>query len=136
MPLRMSGTLRTNRADLVAAALAGGTLELRSGSQPANVAAPDAGILLCVISVPVGGFSGSVNGTFQAQDTWTGTATLAAGAGAIIQHFRFKSSTGEAVLDGAVSVPGGGGQMIINEVEVVSSQPVIVAGFSYTDGNR
>lgn len=136
MPLRMSGTLRTSRADLVAAALAGGTLELRSGSQPTNVAAPDAGTLLCVISVPVGGFSGSVDGTFQAQDTWTGTALPAAGAGATIQHFRFKSSTGAAVLDGAVSVPGGGGQMIINEVEVVSSQPVIVAGFSYTDGNR
>jgi hypothetical protein len=57
----------------------------------------------------------------------------AAGAGALIGHFRIKA--GATCHDqGTVTVSGGGGDMTLNNPNVANTQVVTVTGFTVTMG--
>lgn len=135
MTLRMSIGLRNARATLINTYAANGVLELRSGAQPASLAEADSGLLLCSVELSAAPFATATNGTITLQGIWTGVGLAAAGAGTSAGHFRMKTSTGSAFLDGSVSVPGGGGELIVDSLEIAQYQPIRVLALSYTDGN-
>lgn len=136
MPLKMSPLLRNLRATQLGVFLAGGSVELRSGSQPASTTVADSGLLLCSVPLPLVCFGTASNGTVLKSGTWQGLATQAASInGSIIGHFRMKASHGAVGLDGSVSLTEGGGQMILSTLKVRPMQLIQVLFFSYTDGN-
>lgn len=106
MALKQSDTLRNNRAAELEALLTNGTLEIRSGAQPANVAAAATGTLLCSITLPADCLTAPSSGAVSKNGTWSGTGEAAAGGGTAAGHFRFKTSGGAAVMDGAISQAG------------------------------
>lgn len=133
MAIQLSVTARNARLDAFETA-AGATarLQIRTGAQPANCAAADAGTLLCEIALPADYLANASAGTKIKNGTWTGTA-VASGTAA---HFRIKDSAGTTChLQGNVTATSGGGDMELDNVSIASSQTVTVSTFSLTDGN-
>lgn len=135
MPLKMSPTLRSNRANQIGLLIAEGTVEIRSGAQPASVLTADAGTLLCTITLPVNCLTTAVDGVVSKNGDWAGVGGVGASTGTAAGHFRCKSPGGAAVLDGTITAVGGGGQMTLDNINVAQNQAVLVNSFSYTDGN-
>lgn len=103
-------------------------LQIRTGGQPASCAAASTGTKLCEITLPPDFMTPAVNGQKSKNGTWTGSAT-AAGTAA---HFRLLKSDGsECLLQGRVTVDGGGGDLTIDNVSVASGQVVTVTDFDW-----
>jgi hypothetical protein len=136
MALGFATTLRTNRATQVLNAIDGGTgagtLNIYSGTRPATAAAITTQVLLGVLtfSDPCGTVTSGVL-TFSAitQDASadaTGTATW----------FRVLDGSGSFVMDGAITVTGGGGDMTLNTTSITIGGPISVTGTKQiTEGN-
>lgn len=135
MALQFSDALRNNRINQVETTIGvSPTLQIRSGPQPANCAAADAGTLLCSMVLPADWLANAVAGLKTKLGTWQGNADVAAGAGTAAGHFRIKAGA-TCHMQGSVTAVNGGGQMTIDNINIVSGQPVSVATFSITDGN-
>lgn len=134
MPLQMSVALRDARlAEIEAAVGAGGTLEIRTGAAPANCAAADSGTVLATISLPADFLSAPSSG----QVTIVGGPWQDASADAdgVAGHFRIKTSGAVCVLQGAVSMSGGGGEIIVDNTNMATGQPFSITSFTITEGN-
>lgn len=118
-------------ADAEAAAFAnlldGGTLEIRSGAQPATVDTADAGTLLAVATFGSPSEASITNGviTFAAI-----TADASANASGTAAHFRAKSSGGGAIWDGSVGTSGA--TLNLNSVAISAGAEVAITGLTYT----
>jgi hypothetical protein len=133
--LQFSDTLRNNRINQFETTL--GTsphLFIRSGPPPANCAAPDTGTLLCDITLPSDWLTTAALGNKTKLGTWQGIADAAAGPGTNAGHFRMKTGT-TTHCQGTLTMTGGGGNMTIDNVTIISGQPVNVTAFAITDGN-
>lgn len=108
-------------------------LRIRSGSQPGNCGSPDVGDLLAEISFPTNWMKQASNGVKEKDGTWTVPAATATGIGG---HFRLYDGTGTVChIQGNVSGDGEGGDMEIDNVNIVLGQAVTVSAFTLTDGN-
>lgn len=135
MPLQFSDTLRNNRINQFEITIGTSpTLQIRSGPPPANCAAVDAGTLLCSIVLPSDWLTAAASGVKTKVGTWQANADPAAGAGTPAGHFRIKSGV-TTHCQGVVTVTGGGGHMTIDNLTIISGQPVNVTAFTITDGN-
>lgn len=105
------------------------TLEIRTGSQPANVAAADAGSLLCTITLPSDWMAAASAGSKAKSGTWQGTASAGGTAG----HFRIKTSGGTAKMQG--SVGQGSGDLSLDNTNIANGQTVTVTAFTLNEGN-
>lgn len=136
MALGLATTIRTSRAtqilDAIDAGAGAGTLNIYSGTRPATAAAITTQVLLGTLtfSDPCGTVTAGVL-TFSAitQDASadaTGTATW----------FRVLDSNGSFVMDGAVTVTGGGGDLTLNTTSITIGGPISVTGTKQiTEGN-
>jgi hypothetical protein len=112
MALRFSNAVRTSRAtvirDAIDAGAGPGVIEIRTGAQPATPDTAATGTLLATI--PFDDPSGTISTGVL---TFTGlpNSDLAADATGTAGWARVKDSNGNAVLDVAVSVTGGGGEL-------------------------
>jgi hypothetical protein len=124
----MALTLRDTAANAMVDALTdlidGGTVEIRSGAKPANPADAATGTLLATLTLPTPSFGAAASraATVGAVAATTGSATGTAG------HFRAKSSGGTAYVDGTVTATGGGGDLELDSVSVVSGESVDITG--------
>ena len=107
-------------------------LELRSGAQPANAAAGDSGTLVASMTLPADPFADPAAGSMSFTGTWQ---DLSANADATVAHFRMKTSGGVCKAQGSCSLSGGGGDMILSAVAVLTGQQVTVISFTLTEGN-
>jgi hypothetical protein len=101
------------------------TLEIRSGSKPANGDAAATGTLLAVLTFadpPAPAPSGGVL-TFSAIARDEGADATGNAAWA-----RLKNADGGTELDGTVTVTGGGGFVELNRLDLVAGGPVEVTG--------
>jgi len=133
MTVQLSIALRNARLDEFETII--GTaplLDLRTGAQPANCAAADSGTELAQLVLPSDWLSAAAAGVKSLLGTWSGTSAAAG----TVAHFRIKDS-GDTVchMQGTVTVTAGGGDMEINSVTIVLSQPITVNTFALTDGN-
>ena len=133
MAVQLSTTVRNNRLDQVEATTGtSAKFQVRSGAQPANCAAADAGTLLCEMTLPSDWMSAAGSGQKAKLGTWSGTGSADGVAG----HFRVKDSAGTTChIQGSVSEAGGGGDAIIDNENVGNGAPVTVNTFTLTDGN-
>ncbi|MEN6302265.1 MAG: hypothetical protein ABFD96_06030 [Armatimonadia bacterium] len=134
MPLQYSTTLRNARLDQIETTV--GTspiLEIRSGAQPANCAAADAGTLLASMTLPSDWMAAASGGTKGLLGTWQDASANAGGTAA---HWRIKDSGGSTChLQGNITITGGGGDMTLDSLSITAAQQVTVTGFTLTGGN-
>ena len=132
MPIQLSVAVRNARLDAIETAIgASPTLEIRSGTVPANAAAADAGTLLASMALPADYMAAASSGSKALLGTWqdlTADATGTAG------HFRIKQGA-TCHLQGTITGTGGGGDMEVNNTSIAVGQQVSVTTFTLTDGN-
>lgn len=118
-----------DRADL-GTGTATGKLRIYSGSQPADADSAPVGTLLLEANLanPAFGAANSSGTAALAGGTLTGTGA-AAGTG---QSFRVINRDGATVFDGAVSMSGGGGDLILDNTNIASGQTVNITALTYT----
>jgi hypothetical protein len=124
--IHMSTTLRNALLDAINAVIgSGGHLLIKSGTQPANVAASDAGTVLATLSLastPLLAASGAsasfdtITGDTSADNT--GTATW----------FSVQTSDGTRVLEGSVGTSGA--DLNVNSTSITAGQEVDVTSLS------
>lgn len=106
------------------------TLEIRSGSVPANAAAADSGTLLASMTLPSDWLAAASSGSKTLLGTWQDASADATGTAG---HFRIKVS-GTCHIQGTVTATGGGGDMTLDNVSIASGQQVTITSFTLTAG--
>lgn len=132
MALQFSTTVRNARLDAIETTIGTSpTLEIRSGTVPANCAASDTGDVLATLTLPSDWLGAASGGVKSLAGTWEDTsADLSGTAG----HFRIKVS-GTTHMQGTVTATGGGGDMTLNNTSISAGQQVTITSFSLTEGN-
>ena len=108
------------------------TLEIRTGSPPANVAAADSGTVLATLALPSDWMAAAASGAKAKSGTWEDTSADAAGTAG---HFRIKTSGGTAKIQGTVTATGGGGDMTVDNVVFAAGQQFTITSFTINAGN-
>jgi hypothetical protein len=101
---------------LVDADVGAGTIQIRTGAQPASADNAATGTLLATITLADPAWSASVAGvsTLDATPVLSTTGVAAGTAG----WFRMLDNSGDTVVDGAVTVTGGGGELELNTTTI------------------
>lgn len=94
------------------------TIEIRTGAKPATPETAASGTLLATVAIS-GSFTSS-GGALTSADP-ASVSVVATGTAA---HFRLKTSGGTAKLDGTVTATGGGGDMTLSSVSLISGGTV------------
>ena len=113
------------------------SLEIRSGTVPANCAAANAGTVLATINLPSDWMAAASSGSKGIAGTWQ---DLSADATGTAFHFRvFNSQVTKdgttCFLQGTVTATGGGGDMEVSSTSFTAGQSFTVNTFTLTDGN-
>lgn len=128
--MQYSVTVNNARLDAVETAIGTApTLNLYSGSAPANCAAADTGTLLATLTLPSDWMTAAGAGVKAMTGSWTGTAS--GGAAATPTHFRIKAGA-TCHLQGTAGI--GSGECQVNGT-ITSGQTVIVSSFQITAAN-
>lgn len=107
------------------------TLEIRSGSAPANCAASDTGDVLATITLPSDWMAAASSGSKAiANGPWQDTSADDSGTAA---HFRIKASGGTCHMQGTVGQ--GTGDLQLDNTTIVAGQTVSITAFTITDAN-
>lgn len=114
-----------DRLDTGAAA---GTVDVRTGAQPAAADDAATGTLLVTFTLSDPAFGAAASGTAIA----AAIATASAVAGGTAGWFRAKDSNGNGVLDGSVTATGGGGDMELDNTSIASGQDVSISSWTAT----
>lgn len=132
MALQYSVTVRNAKLDAVETAIgASAVLKIRSGTEPANCAAADAGTVLATINLPSDWMDAATGGTKSKAGTWTDASADATGTAG---HFRLYASDGTTChAQGTVGTSGT--DMIVDNTSFASGQSFTVTAFTLTAGN-
>ncbi len=106
------------------------TLEIRSGSVPANAAAADSGTVLATLVLPSDWLSNASNGSKSLSGTWQDLSADAAGTAG---HFRITAS-GTTHIQGSITATGGGGDMTLDNTSIAAGQQVVITSFTISAG--
>lgn len=101
---------------LVDADVGAGTIQIRTGAQPASANDAASGTLLATITLADPAWGASVAGvsTLDATPVLSTTGVAAGTAG----WFRMLDNSGDTIADGAVTVTGGGGELELNTTTI------------------
>lgn len=135
MTLKYATNLRNAQQDAIAT-FAGnsGLLKIYAGTQPTDPqTAIGAQTLLGTLTMNATAFSAASGGVLTANAI---TQDSGADATNTASFFRlFKSDGTTVVMDGTITATGGGGDMTLNTVSIVSGGPISCTGFAITRGN-
>lgn len=134
MAVQHSVAVRNARLDAIEVTM--GTLpklQIRSGAQPANCAAADAGTLLAEMDLPSDWMAAASGGTKAKSGTWQDPSADATGTAA---HYRIKDTAGTTCHEqGSVTATGGGGNLELQTVSLIAGQVITITTFVWTEGN-
>lgn len=132
MAIQLSDTVRNARLDTIETTIGTGpTIEIRSGTVPANCAAASSGTVLATIVLPSDWMNAASGGTKTKLGTWQDASADNTGTAA---HFRlFQGAT--CHLQGTVTGTGGGGDMEVSSTSFTAGQSFTITTFTLTDGN-
>lgn len=133
MAIQFSTTVRNARLDQIETTIGTApTLEIRTGSAPANCGAADTGTVVATLTLPSDWMAAAASGAKAISGTWQ---DLSADATGTAGHFRIKAGA-TTHLQGTCSSTGGGGDMEISpNASVTAGQSFTVTAFTLTDGN-
>ena len=126
--LRKNTDLRTLQADALGAVWDAGTLEIYTGTQPADPNSAPSGTLLVTITIPNPAFGAAVAGVISKAGTWQDTAVDTGVAG----WARFISASTNETFDVAVTEDPGDNDLLINSVDVTLGNTVTVVSLTIT----
>jgi len=131
--LRLAVAARDAAADAVVdrldAGSGAGTVQVRTGSQPATADDAATGTLLATITLGDPAFGAAASGTALVASTpRSGTAVATGTAG----WFRARDSDGNTVFDGSVTATGGGGDLTLATTSIVTGADVRITSGSYS----
>ena len=131
MTIRLANTARdasTNSVvDLIDAGTGAGTVEIRTGSQPATGQDTATGTLLATVTLADPAFGNSTTGTASATDPAAVNPVASGTAG----WFRVKDSNGASVFDGSCTATGGGGDMTLSNTSLAPGINVDITSFTF-----
>jgi hypothetical protein len=131
MAFQFSVAARNAALDAIETAIgAAPTLEIRSGSVPANCAAAATGTVLATITLPSDWLAAASAGAKALLGTWQDASADAAGTAA---HFRINQGA-TCHVQGTVTATGGGGDMTVDNTSFASGQQVNITAFTLTAG--
>lgn len=105
------------------------TLEIRTGSAPANCAAADSGTVLATLTLPSDWMAAASGGIKALSGTWQDTSADATGTAA---HFRIKAGS-TCHAQGTVGTSGT--DMVVDSTSFTTGQSFSVTAFSLTAPN-
>lgn len=108
-------------------------LKIRTGAQPANIAAADSGTVVATLNLPSDWMANAASRAKAKSGTWSDTSADATGTAAHWVLYQSDGTTRE--MQGTVTATGGGGDMTVDNVSFVSGQAFTVTSFTLTDGN-
>jgi hypothetical protein len=113
------------------------SLEIRTGSVPANCATAGTGTVLVTINLPSDWMAAASSGSKAIAGTWQDTSADNTGTAA---HFRVYNSQATkdnttCFMQGTVTATGGGGDLTLDNTSVTSGQSVTITSFTLTDAN-
>lgn len=113
------------------------SLEIRTGSQPANCAAASTGTILATVNLPSDWLAAASSGSKAINGLWQDLSADNTGTAA---HFRLYNSQATkdgttCFLQGTVTGTGGGGDMEVSSTSFTAGQSFTVNTFTLTDGN-
>lgn len=108
-------------------------IKIRTGAQPANAAAADAGTVLATLNLPSDWMAAASSGTKSMSGTWQDASADGSGTAA---HFRiYKSDGTTCIMQGTVTATGGGGDMTVDNTSFAATQPFNITSFVLTAPN-
>lgn len=132
MATRISTDARNAAADAVVDLLDAGSdegyIEIRTGTQPSNVGDSASGTVLATIPLDDPAFGNASNGVATANSI----AQVQASGDGTAGWFRAYDSDDNAILDGSVSVTGGGGDMQLNTTALTTGVNVQITSWTVT----
>lgn len=134
MALRIPTASRNAACDAVVdrldAGAAAGTIDVRTGSQPASANDAATGTLLATFTLADPAFAAAVTGVADIDaDPDLATTGVAAGTAG---WFRAKDSDGNTVFDGAVTATGGGGELELSTTTISVGLDVFITAGTVT----
>lgn len=129
MATRISTSARNAAASAVGALLNGGTVEIRTGSQPATPGTAATGTLLGTLTLSATAFGAASTGTITAN---TITGDTSADASGTAGWFRGIDSSSTAVIDGSITASGGGGDMTLDSTSIVAGGTISMTSWTLT----
>jgi hypothetical protein len=129
--LTLTTTIRNTMTDAIVDSVdagGAGTIEIRSGTRPADPATTATGTLLATVALSATAFGSASSGAATIVDP----AAVTAVATGTATWFRAKSGGGTAQFDGLVTATGGGGDLTLTTTSIVSGMSVDVTGGTIT----
>lgn len=130
MALSYSTSLRNARLDAITTAVgSAGKLRIYDGTKPSAGGTATTLLAEFTLGSPFAGAasSGSLSPTLPSNVTASASSTAT--------WFRIVTSGGTFVIDGTVTATGGGGDLTLNTVTIVSGGTVSITSFTITAGN-
>jgi hypothetical protein len=134
MAIRLPTASRNAAADAVVDRIDGGsgagTVQIRTGTQPASATDAASGTLLATFTLADPAFGAAATGTatLDADPVLTTTGVAAGDAG----WFRVLDSDSATVYDGSITATGGGGDLTMATIAVSVGLEVRITGGTYT----
>lgn len=129
MTTRISTAARNAAIAPVGALLNGGTIEIRTGSQPATPGTAATGTVLGTLTLAATAFGSPSTGVITAAAI---TGDSSADASGTAGWFRAYDSSTNAVIDGSITATGGGGDMTLDNVAVVAGGTINMTSWTLT----
>lgn len=131
MAFQFSTTSRNAALDAIETAIGTApTLEIRTGSAPANCAAADTGSVLATMTLPSDWLAAASSASKALSGTWQDASADGTGTAG---HFRIKASS-TCHIQGSITAAGGGGDMTLDNVSIAAGQVVSVTSFTLSAG--
>ncbi len=138
MAIQFSTAIRNammNQIDLTVGTSA--VLKIRTGAQPANIAAADSGTVLATVTIADGGaddwLTAAASGAVAKVGTWEDTSADATGTAG---HFVIYAADGTTRhIQGSVTATAGGGDMTVDNTSFAAAQAFTITAFGLTAGN-
>ena len=127
MTLQLSVAVRNARLD---------SIETTIGASAKAKIYSAAAVLLCDIALPADWMNAASSGAKTKAGTWQGVGTAGAALDTDATYFTITDTAGVNVgIAGSITGIGGGGDMILDNVNISETQIVTVTQFTLTDGN-
>lgn len=139
MATRISTAAAKAGLDSIVALLDGGAgagyIEIRTGAQPATVGTAATGTLLGTLTLTDPAFGAATNASPAVATAAAITSDTDADASGTAGWFRAYDSAGTAVIDGSITGTGGGGDMELDDTNIVAGGTIAISSWTISMPN-